>query len=252
MTKIHKIGVCFATDCTNCLIDHNKVDVTDIEERAAGIYLDGGQYNGAKCSYMTISNNFIYGNRQCIGFCNEKGSTTTMDNITIVNNVVYATGVYPGINQFNNYGVATNYYNITIKYNTVYTTDGGECIEIDSTDSYIHNLVIANNILVGGTGTTYEVSCGFSSTNPQFKRENNLYYSTSGIASTRFNGVSGGFESSAVSNKNPLFVSISTDFHLTSSSPAIDAASSTYTISYDYDDNPRPQGAQYDIGAYEY
>jgi hypothetical protein len=253
MTNIHKIGVGFSTDNSNCLIDHNTIDATDTSTESAGIYVDGGQHDGAESSYLTVSNNFVYGNRQGIGFCNEIGSTTTLHHLTIVNNVVYITGGYSGIVQFNNNGLTTHYYDITIKYNTIYTTgSGSNCIGIASKDSYIHNLVIANNILVGGSGTDSELSCGFSSTNSQFKRTNNLYYSTSGILNTNFDDGTGKFEATAVKD-NPEFVSLATDnFHLTSISPAIDAGSSIYTISYDYDDNPRPQGSQYDIGAYEY
>jgi hypothetical protein len=54
---------------------------------------------------------------------------------------------------------------------------------------------------------------------------------------------------------NPLFVnptSTPPDFHLQSNSPAIDAGTSTNAPSFDFDGNTRPQGARYDIGAYEY
>jgi hypothetical protein len=49
---------------------------------------------------------------------------------------------------------------------------------------------------------------------------------------------------------NPLFVSAS-DFHLQSGSPAVDKGAAV-NITDDYGGNPRPQGAGYDIGAYEY
>jgi len=42
------------------------------------------------------------------------------------------------------------------------------------------------------------------------------------------------------------------DFHLTASSPAIDAGSSQDAPSSDFEGNPRPQGAGYDLGAYEF
>ncbi len=42
------------------------------------------------------------------------------------------------------------------------------------------------------------------------------------------------------------------DFHLQSTSPAIDAGASISGVIGDYDGNSRPQGAGYDIGAYEY
>jgi hypothetical protein len=46
------------------------------------------------------------------------------------------------------------------------------------------------------------------------------------------------------------FVS-STDFHLASSSAAIDAGTAVSFVTYDFDYNARPAGSAYDIGAYE-
>ena len=42
------------------------------------------------------------------------------------------------------------------------------------------------------------------------------------------------------------------DYHLKSISPAIDAGTSIDAPSTDYDNNTRPQGAGFDIGAYEF
>ena len=42
------------------------------------------------------------------------------------------------------------------------------------------------------------------------------------------------------------------DYHLLSTSPAIDAGTSTDAPSTDLGGNPRPSGKGYDIGAYEY
>jgi hypothetical protein len=51
---------------------------------------------------------------------------------------------------------------------------------------------------------------------------------------------------------DPAFVS-STDYHLRSSSPAIDRANPNplYTVDQDFDGVPRPQGDSFDIGAFE-
>ena len=52
---------------------------------------------------------------------------------------------------------------------------------------------------------------------------------------------------------DPLFVDPGgADFHLQSGSPAIDAGSPLNAPADDYDGNPRPQGSDYDIGAFEY
>lgn len=55
-----------------------------------------------------------------------------------------------------------------------------------------------------------------------------------------------------VGNLNPQFVNDTTDFHLQSGSPAIDAGSNTFnTTDFDLDANPRVVNGVVDIGAYE-
>ena len=52
---------------------------------------------------------------------------------------------------------------------------------------------------------------------------------------------------------DPKFVSLSNyDFHLQSTSPAINAGVSITEVTTDIDGTPRPQGGAFDIGAYEY
>ncbi len=53
--------------------------------------------------------------------------------------------------------------------------------------------------------------------------------------------------------EEPLFVNLpENDFHLTENSPCVDAGDSINAPDFDFDGNPRPQGAGFDIGAYEY
>jgi parallel beta-helix repeat protein len=52
---------------------------------------------------------------------------------------------------------------------------------------------------------------------------------------------------------DPLFVNqAGEDFHLQGGSPAIDNGSSLDAPNFDFDDNSRPFGSEFDIGAYEY
>jgi len=52
---------------------------------------------------------------------------------------------------------------------------------------------------------------------------------------------------------DPKFVSVAgRDFHLQSSSPLIDAGVTLPEVSDDLEGTPRPQGRNYDIGAYEF
>lgn len=54
-------------------------------------------------------------------------------------------------------------------------------------------------------------------------------------------------------NVDPKFASVpNADFHLTTGSPAIDAADPNATEAVDFDGTPRPQGGRRDIGAFEF
>jgi hypothetical protein len=86
---------------------------------------------------------------------------------------------------------------------------------------------------------------------------NNIFYATGSV--TTAIGFGGGVgtpaqqytESGSLFN-NPLFVGAA-DFHLQSTSPAVNAGLNLLpTVTIDYDSNPRPRGGAFDIGAYEY
>jgi hypothetical protein len=80
---------------------------------------------------------------------------------------------------------------------------------------------------------------------------NNLYYGNgSGAQNLSDGGSNFTYTLGSMIQNNPLFVS-ATDYHLQSSSPAIDAGTAV-SGSQDYLGNPRPAGAGYDIGAFEY
>ena len=78
------------------------------------------------------------------------------------------------------------------------------------------------------------------------------HYVSRGGSQRQYNGL----PNTATITADPQFVNyIKTgggDYHLKSTSPAIDKGISTYAPSTDYDGKVRPQGAGYDIGAYEY
>ena len=99
------------------------------------------------------------------------------------------------------------------------------------------NVLIENNIFSQNTVSVQLLSGSES----QFTVDHNLFYGSGGTYGT--NLVIG----------DPKFVNpTGADFHLQSGSPAIDAGSPLNAPDSDFDGNARPQGAGYDIGAYEY
>jgi hypothetical protein len=75
---------------------------------------------------------------------------------------------------------------------------------------------------------------------------NNIFYQAS-------LDTSGTTTSNNLVGTNPQFVNAGTgDFHLQAGSPAIDAGMTVSGVTTDFDKRPRPQGARFDIGAYEY
>ena len=71
---------------------------------------------------------------------------------------------------------------------------------------------------------------------------NNLFYGAGSPLGIFSNSVAG----------DPMFAGLAANnFHLSAGSPAIDSGA-TVQLATDYDGVPRPQGAAYDIGAYEY
>ena len=73
--------------------------------------------------------------------------------------------------------------------------------------------------------------------------------SETGIIS--YSDVQGGYTGQGNIDASPLFIGDG-NYKLTSSSPCIDAGTSEGAPTTDIDGNPRPQGAGYDMGAYEY
>ncbi len=82
--------------------------------------------------------------------------------------------------------------------------------------------------------------------------DHNLSYGNAyGDYSLRSGGSDFSYTLGSTVTSNPLFVSDSSDFHLQTGSPAIDAGLTLSAVTFDLDGTARPQGGAYDIGAYE-
>lgn len=161
--------------------------------------------------------------------------------------------------------------NITIRNNIVIThggteTGGGGCSHI----------IIENNVFVGKlayAGTKWPIGISLEQA-PYSTVKNNIVYNQPGqaiyLTGTTFTGLDigdnlvynsdGSTPSASTYDRSkeiwavdPKFVNpTSNDYHLQSTSPAINAGATLSDVTNDYDGNSRPQGAGYDIGPFEY
>jgi len=185
------------------------------------IYVDA---YSSTLSNVNVYSNSVYDVGYGIGIACEQGGTA--NNISIYNNVV-RTSSTKGI-ELTAYGNPTynmvKIYNNTVAYN-------GQGINIDTTA--ITGVEVYNNI--SASNTSYQMQAA-SSTN--VTTSYNLWY-----------GAQGTHKGTNYLTINPGFVS-ATDLHLQSISPAIDVG--TKGPDTDKDGVARPQGSEYDMGAYEY
>ncbi|HUV58661.1 MAG TPA: choice-of-anchor Q domain-containing protein [Desulfatiglandales bacterium] len=215
-------------------------------------------------------------------FLTSGGKTATSGNSVLRNNI---SGVYwPAIYISAALGHA-GFENNTIAYNLIYSTSSNRDYgsfkintysgsnPLSSTNYFVNNVIdnyvggwaIASTSGNGGNGTWVvgnniiksraNVKIGLESA-PGFTISHNLYPTDGpwllGNMGLTFAGWQsmGNFDKISSRIANPLFVS-SSDFHLQSSSPAIDAGMNV-GISIDYDGNHVPSGIAPDMGAYEY
>lgn len=148
---------------------------------------------------------------------------------TLINSLGYGNGMTP---------LQTQSTGTTYLYNSTFVSHSGD-------EGYVmegpgQSLVMRNCILYGYT-TQVVSGGGFASLDEDY----NLYFSNQGAI-----GYSVGPHSVVL---DPKFVNAAgNDYHLQSTSPAIDAGVALAFIPDDLDDNLRPQGPAYDIGAYEF
>jgi Right handed beta helix region len=175
------------------------------------------------------------------------------DNITVRNNLVYGTPEGWPIHVYDGHGRgrATNH---TILNNTLINDnpyrDGGlvlyghghtvrNNLMYDATDASGYRAAIYNTTL--DTGTTIE----YNMTNLRKLCERFSANGSCGLARVSANRLDVDFSSMFT---NPA----ARDYALNSGAPAIDAGFAIGTLNTDYSGAPRPQGARFDIGAFEF
>jgi hypothetical protein len=209
-------------------------------DAAGGIYIDGG-------SNITIENNTVYNYKVGISVGCETPSKSNTGNI-VRNNLVYncsLSGLFLGSN------TTSVVYNTKVTGNTFYkngygTYDNGQIALQNNSGS-----IINNNILYPTNGRLAMVQMsGTTSSSPTINY--NLFYRDNGSTSSLFYGITTATNSVLA---NPLFVNASANnFHLQSTSPAINAGDPSFVAASgeeDIDGTSRVQNGRVDIGVDE-
>ncbi len=196
---------------------------------ADAIYVDGG-------AYIVIERNKVTNSDIGIELASEHENQST-NHITIRDNFVSKS--HQGNIQMGGSGETNGQAQYIYVYNNS-TYQGGEAeLKVQNASSYVY---IKNNIFVAKSGLSYLLQDG--SNNSNFTVNNNIYYGASTSSP-------GSWTDSAARYVNPLYVS-TTDFHIQSTSPAINVGVSADYGTYDIDSTARVQGTAVDIGADEY
>ncbi len=191
--------------------------------------------------YIYIHNNYFHdGNMEFI----YTGDNTDISDIYIYNNIFRSGSNIGGNGIF----LAWHTRSVYLYNNLFYQIGGGSNAMVGITGNT--TAIFKNNIWYPRPGQNFlEIETYQGAT---FNSDHDLYYDPDGSTSvpsgngiTVTNALTGG----------PLFVNVlNHDFHLQSTSPAIDAGTSEVIsiVRNDYDGYSRPRGQGYDIGAFEY
>ncbi|MGH7998478.1 MAG: choice-of-anchor Q domain-containing protein [Brasilonema sp.] len=214
------------------------------------LYIDG---NRSASFNIDVYNNVVTGNvADGIVVGDEVPDQGDVSNIRVYNNLVYGNG-QQGVNPGQGIAVTSNVRNVEIVNNTV--ANNVQALDIDGSGYFAGgykptDVLVRNNIFADSTyrNGLIEDAGNVTLDNNLFSNKfENLYEGGTGIDNLKANNnakvQSAGFVNSSGNN-----------FHLTSTSPAIDTGSSAISqyAQYDKDSQARNQGAGTDIGAYEY
>ena len=221
------------------------------DNHAAGIHMNGDLSQGGDglISNAVVERNVLYGNG--VG----GGSAINMDGIT--NSIVRDNLIYDnhasGISLYQIDGATGSTHNVVVNNTIVNAADGRWCVNINSGS---FGNAILNNILYNDHPFRGAIAIDASS-RPGFVSDYNSVLD-------RFSTDTGdtvmplaswqalGYDAhSFLATPADLFITPGADFHLRPGSPALDAGSADNAPAFDIDDNPRPVGAGFDLGAYE-
>lgn len=248
-------------------ITHNTIHHIETDcgsNGGGGIQIAGSGSSNSDLHNITIEGNLIYDISYRNGSPSCPASTVQTDGILaetagtalqVTNNIVYHTSGGWGILVGNSNATYAN-VNSVISNNTVFSTAMGGIIIMSGNGTTISNNIVANTGQLSGR-------CGVSA--PQGVAvtylNNDLWNNAGGNYCLEWGTSDQSVHSNDISVDPGLGTTFvnwkadgSGDYHAKAGSPTIDKGSSSAGVAptSDFDGNPRPQGAAYDIGAYEY
>jgi hypothetical protein len=262
---------------------------TGFDNRGAYVTIDGFEVDGQSATNCTVGINVAGTSDSVInchvhhiyntGIANGSGGAGILldswygfNNMHAYNNLVHHVGPSTGGSSWYHgiYQTATG----SIKNNITYANSGGGIhmghdanhITVANNTSFGngHGFLFGGGDYVNTTGpadyVTFSNNIAFDNTSIGFDQEGDYGTHNVWINNLSFqNGINwrlGTGTHSADVTADPQFVNYirsgGGDYHLKSTSPAIDKGTATYAPSTDFDGTARPKGAGFDIGAYEY
>jgi len=206
-----------------------------------GIYIDGWD---SITSNIDVFNNLVHHTGAGVGISTEIGGIAK--DIKIYNNILYENevGIIAPLHHEAD-KPAGLIQNVTCVNNTIYKNDTGWKYGIflgrvqGTTPTLLDNVKVINNIL--SKNPKYQIFKVNRSGVTKILIDHNLIFGPSSELGTNY------------IRSDPQFVNeTNRNFHLKSTSPAINAGTSVEAPSFDLDNKKRPQGTKFDIGAYEY
>ena len=207
--------------------------------RAVGIYVDAWD---KPTHDITVSRNIVFDSVESAGFTVASEMGGLLSNIRLENNLAYHNHTY-GIEISRCCIESRPMDGIIIVNNTLYENgvDWGGGIIADNAQA--QHVVIRNNI--AGQNLTFQIAVAADVPPANVTVDHNLI--------DGYRGYEDEVYGKDYVEGDPRFVDIAAaDFHLRSDSPAIDRGSAAAAPDADWDGDPRPIGAGYDIGADEY
>lgn len=219
VNRVSGTGIYFAGVQEGLMHGNRVISIHGTHANGISVYQDS--------SNVTVSANLI---------CDAGGTMITFErssDLLFVNNILDANGTDGRVNEWSGMSGTVRFYN-----NTMIGNPNDCMLMIGGSTSAVYEL--RNNIIDGG---------GAGVTN----RSNNIYVGLIWNQRSSYGWTLGPSEN-LVTNLNSLFIgATNNDWRLRSGSSAIDAGKdlSGKSLSVDFEGKPRPQGAGWDIGAYE-